>query len=91
MDKIKKFLAAHSITTHSVVAFCIAMVECYHNVPQFHDFVLFVWGKLPNEGRAGAEALIAAIAWYWKGRTQWTPEQRAQLTGENANTAAAGK
>lgn len=83
MDKIKKFLASYNITTHSIVAFCGVMVLAFHNVPQFHDLVLAVWQHVPKGAKEAGEAIVAVVAWYWKGRKEWTPEQRQKLEGGN--------
>lgn len=82
MNTLKAFFAKYSITTHSLVAFTFAVIAAYNQVPQFHDYVLALYTHAPLWLRHLVETVIAVVMWYWRGRAEWTPEQRAQLNGK---------
>lgn len=90
IEKIKKFFAEHSITTHSLVVFTIGIVTAYNQVPQFHDYVLQVYGHFPVGLKNFIEAVVAVVAWYWTKRPVWTAAQRAAMTDTNASAARKG-
>ena len=85
VEKVKKFLAEHSITTHSLVVFTIGIVTVYNQVPQFHDYVLQAYGHFPAGLKNFIEVVIAVVAWYWTKRPVWTAAQRAAMTDKNSN------
>lgn len=76
MNSIKVFLTKYSITTHSIVAFAVLVTTAYYQVPQFHDYVLQLYGVLPAGLRNFIGVVIAVVAWYWQGRKPWTDAER---------------
>jgi hypothetical protein len=62
----QNFLATHKISAHSVIAVVLIVVTAYYQVQQFHDYVVHVYGLLPNGVRNFTAAAIAVIGWYWK-------------------------
>lgn len=92
---VKKFLAEHSISTHSVAVAWVTLCGLYLEVPEFRDLCLQVWQHLPPTYQHLLVVAAAIFAWYKRGRKEWTKEQRQQLTGgtnavpaPNADTAA---
>lgn len=68
MDKLKQWLAAHSITTHSIAIGIAALMTAYEDVPVFHDYVQSIYVHLPMGTHNLLTAAIALYAWYRKGQ-----------------------
>ena len=68
MDKIKQWLASHSITTHTVAVIAAGAIAAYQDVPAFHDFVLSVYAHIPNGLHNAVTAGIAVYMWYRRGQ-----------------------
>lgn len=66
-ERIKKWLADHSITTHSVAVVFALATTAYFEVPQFHDLVFGAYGHLPQSLKAAVTAGIALYGWYRRG------------------------
>lgn len=69
MEKVKAWLAAHSVTTHSIAVVFAALTTAYYEVPQFHDFVFSLYGHLPQGGKSLITVGIALYGWYRRGVT----------------------
>ena len=69
---IKKFLADHSITAHSVAIFVAFLFGAYFQVPVFHDYVFHLYGLLPQSAKELVATAIALYGWYKKNQTQGT-------------------
>jgi hypothetical protein len=80
-QRIKTFFAAHTITTHSIVAFCVVMVTAYNQVPVFQTYVLHLYASTPVWLHNLLEAILAIVAWYWRGRPIWTTTERKEMAG----------
>lgn len=79
-EKIDVFLSRYSLSTHSLVVFCTAMVTMYFEVPQVHDYVYGTFTHLPPGIKNFISVAIIAIGWYWRGKKVWTPLERAEKT-----------
>lgn len=66
-ERIKKWLADHSITTHSVAAAFVTLSILYAQVPQFHDLVLSLYNAIPGKGQNVVATALAVYAWYRRG------------------------
>ena len=66
MNKIQAFLAKYSITTHSIAAALTALVGFYYTSPQFHDFVMATYNKLPKGDKDAIVTVITLVGLYYK-------------------------
>jgi len=73
LQKIKDWLASHSITTHTVAVAIAAVITVYEQVPEFHDFVLAVYAHIPNGFHSVITVALAIYAWYRRGQTPPQP------------------
>ena len=67
---IKKFLADHSITTHSLAVVFAFLFAAYFQVPAFHDYLFHIYGLLPQFGKETIATALALYAWYRKSNPQ---------------------
>lgn len=74
LAKIKTFLAAHSITTHSVAVLIAGTVTAYDEVPQFHAWAQSAYHALPQSVATAVTVAAALYAWYRKGQVK-QPQQ----------------
>jgi len=68
MTWIKKFLADHSITTHSIAVAFAFLFAAYFQVPAFHDYVFHLYGLFPQSVKEAIATGLALYAWYRKGK-----------------------
>jgi hypothetical protein len=66
MNKLQAFLAKYSITTHSVAAVITALIGAYYTSPQFHDFVMATYNKLPKDDKDIVATIVALVALYYR-------------------------
>jgi len=65
IQKLKTFFTSQGITSHSIAAGIIVVIGAYHQVPQFHDLVTTLYGKLGPTVKEIVASVIALVAWYW--------------------------
>jgi hypothetical protein len=65
IQKIKTFFTSQGITSHSIAAGMLVVIGAYHQVPQFHDLVTTVYGKLGPTFKEIVASAVALVAWYW--------------------------
>ena len=69
---IKKFLADHSITTHSLAVVFAFLFAAYFQVPAFHDLLFRWYGLLPQGGKELVSTGIALWMWYRNSQAKTT-------------------
>jgi len=77
---LAQFWQKYPALSHAVAGVLVLGIEAYSEVPQFHDAVQNVLHAHPHFAGLVAVA-VALYGWYKQHRKEWTPEQRAQLTG----------
>lgn len=86
MDKIKKFLAEHSITAHSIAVLGSILVAMFYEVPQLHDTVMGLYGHFPQWAKTLVTVGFLCYLWYKNNKTRWTPEMGERRTIPSATS-----
>lgn len=88
MNKIKLWLANHSISAKTAASGWLFVVGMFYAVPPFHDYVMNAYAGLPK----GIHGFIASVV--IPGLIFWKTQKRTTITaevapGESATAAAA--